>query len=351
MQTFRDLDKHLGMLPAPLVNALTAIAAGEGRQDAFKRQSPMILEALREVAMIQSVEASNAIEDITVSTKRLRELALDKVTPTDRSESEIAGYRRVLNEIHTNAEHIPFTESVVKQFHGWLYSFTRVRAGEYKFGENEVTETHPDGTKIVRFRPVTKAATPAAMAELHQAFDRAWADRNYHPLLLLAAYVFDFLMIHPFQDGNGRMSRLMTSLLLYHAGFEVGRYVSWEKLIEESRETYYESLEASTAGWHDGEHDLRPWLDYFLGVLIAAYSELEHRVTMAGTRGSKKAAVEHFVRTNLSDVFTIGDVRRVVPHAGDQHIGNILRQLKKDGVLDREGGGQATRWRRLRQDF
>ena len=351
MQTFRDLDRHLGVLPAPLVNTLTGIAAGQGRQAAFRSQSPMVLEALREVAVIQSVEASNAIENITVPAKRLRELALDKVTPKNRSEAEIAGYRRVLNEIHTNAENIPFGENVVLQFHGWLYSETSVRAGRYKFGDNAVTETHADGTRIVRFRPVTMAETPHAMAELHEAFDRARARRDYHPLLLLAAYVFDFLMIHPFQDGNGRMSRLITSLLLYDAGFDVGRYVSWEKLIEESRETYYESLERSTTGWHEGEHSLRPWLEYFLGVLIAAYNELERRVTMAGTRGSKAAAVEEFVRTNLSDVFTIADLRRVVPHAGDQHIGNILRGLRDIGVLEREGAGRGSRWRRLRRDF
>lgn len=350
MHTFRDLDKHLGMLPAQLYNSLAEIGAGRGRQDAFQRQSPMVLETLRDVAVIQSVEASNAIEDIKVPAKRLRELALDKVTPKDRTEAEIAGYRRVLDEIHTNAENIPFSENVVKQFHGWLYSFTQVRAGDYKFGENEVKETHPDGTEIIRFQPVAKADTPLAMEELHRLFDRAWVG-DYHRLLLLAAYVFDFLIIHPFQDGNGRMSRLITSLLLYHSGFEVGRYVSWEKLIEESRQTYYEALERSTAGWHDGEHDIKPWLSYFLGVLIAAYTELERCVEMGSGRGSKTAAVENFVRTNLSDVFTIADVRRVVPHAGDQHIGNVLRRLKGEGVIGREGAGKASRWRRLRRDF
>jgi Fic family protein len=245
MQTFRDLDKHLGMMPAGLVNSLAAIEAGRGRQEAFKRQSPMILETLREVAVIQSVEASNAIEDIRVPAKRLRELALDKVTPKDRSEAEIAGYRRVLNEIHTNAASIPFTEKIALQFHGWLYAFTNAPAGRYKSAENEVTETRSDGTVVVRFRPVAAAETPPAMRELHERFDRTSAEAHYHRLLLLAAYVFDFLMIHPFQDGNGRMSRLLTSLLLYHSEFEVGRYVSWEKLIEESRETYYESLQRS----------------------------------------------------------------------------------------------------------
>jgi Fic family protein len=351
MQTFRDLDKHLGMLPAPLVNSLTEIAAGQGRQEAFQRQSPMILQTLREVALIQSVEASNAIENITVPAKRLRELAQDKTVPRDRSEAEIAGYRRVLDEIHTNAENIPFTENVVKQFHGWLYSFTTVRAGDYKFSENEVTETRADGTEVARFEPVKKADTPRAMQELHERFERVWPAGEYNQLLLLAAYVFDFLVIHPFQDGNGRMSRLLTSLLLYHAGFEVGRYVSWEKLVEDSRETYYESLQRSTAGWHEGEHDLVPWLDYFLGVLVAAYAQLERRVRTGSVPGSKSAAVKQFVRAYHADVFTVSDVRRVVPHIGDQHLGNVLRGLKKDGVLDREGYGKGSKWRIKRRDF
>ena len=351
MQTFRDLERHLGLLPASLVNALAAIEAGRGRQEAFKRQSPMILETLREVAVIQSVEASNAIEDIRVPSKRLRELALDKVAPKDRSEAEIAGYRRVLNEIHTNAANIPFTENVVLQFHGWLYSFTNVPAGRYKRGENEVTETHADGTVVVRFKPVSQADTPRAMVELHQRFEEAWNASEYHRVLLLASYVFDFLMIHPFQDGNGRMSRLVTALLLYHSAFEVGRYVSWEKLIEESRETYYEALQSSTQGWHNGEHDIKPWLSYFLGVLIAAYKQLETRVEMGTGRGSRKAAIENFVRTNMSDVFSKADIRRVVPHAGDPQIAKVLRGLRDEGVIAREGTGRNSKWRRLRNDF
>ena len=351
MQSFRSLDDRLGMLPASLVKALAMIEAGRGRQEAFARQSPMLLESLRQVAVIQSVEASNAIEDIRVPARRLRAIALDKVIPTDRPEAEITGYRRVLEEIHTNAPNIPFTENVVLQFHGWLYSFTSARAGQYKFGENAVTETHPDGTVVVRFQPVRRAETPESMRELHQRFDQASATAEYHPLLLLAAYVFDFLMIHPFQDGNGRMSRLITSLLLFHAGFEVGRYVGWEKLIEDSRETYYEALSRSTTGWHDGAHDLFPWLSYFLSILIAAYQQLEERVDLGSGRGSKTAAVEHFVRTNLSDVFTIADVRKVAPHVGDQMIGNILRRLKAEGVLSAEGAGRGASWRRLRRDF
>jgi Fic family protein len=351
MRTFRDLDKHLGLLPAHLVNALAEIEAGRGRQEAFKRQRPMRLETLRDVAVIQSVEASNAIENITAPPKRIRALALDKTTPRNRSEAEIAGYRRVLNEIHTNAANIPFSENVLKQFHGWMYSFTSVRAGEYKFGENEVTEYHPDGTEFVRFRPVSKAETPRAMEELHERFDRAWHEGDYHRLLLLAAYVFDFLMIHPFQDGNGRMSRLATALLLYHAGYEVGRYVSWEKLINDSGETYYEALSNSTDGWRDGDHSLDPWLSYFLGVLISAYRVFESRIETVNVKGSKSEAVRNFVRTNISDVFTVADVRNAVPDIGDGQLGRVLRELKDAGVVERERLGRNASWRRLTTDF
>lgn len=351
MQTFRDLDKHLGLLPAQLVNSLATIEAGRGRQDAFKRQSPMALETLRDVAVVQSVEASNAIENITAPAKRIRDLALDRTTPKNRSEAEIAGYRRVLDEIHTNAGNIPFQENVVKQFHGWLYSFTNRPAGEYKSGENEVTETHPNGTEFVRFQPVSAARTPAAMTELHERFDRAWHDSDYHRLLLLAIYVFDFLMIHPFQDGNGRMSRLATALLLYHGEYEVGRYVSWERLINDSRETYYEALEKSTFGWHEGQHDLTPWVGYFFGVLIMAYATFEERTETVAVKGSKSAAVKNFVRMSLSDVFTVADVREAVPHIGDGQIGRVLRELKQQGIVVNETKGRAARWRRLTSDF
>lgn len=351
MQTFRSLDKHLGLLPANVVNALATIEAGRGRQDAFKKQSPMVLDTLREVAVIQSVEASNAIEDIKVSARRGRELALDKTTPKSRSEAEIAGYRRVLDEIHTNAPHIPFAENIVLQFHGWLYSFTSRPAGHYKQGENEVTETDPDGSESIRFKPVKAADTPRAMIELFEGFDRAWNEEQYHRLTLLAAWVFDFLMIHPFQDGNGRMSRLSTSLLLYHAGYEVGRYVSWEKVINDSRESYYEALARSTIGWHEGTHDLNPWLEYFFGVLIVSYRDFETRLETVATKGSKAEAVRHFVRTNISDTFSISDIRNVVPNVSDVYIGQILRQLRDDDVIELQGIGQGARWQRLRTDF
>jgi Fic family protein len=344
VRSFEHLGRHLALSPSQSVNALARIDEGRGRQEVFRGQHPMVLDTLRQVAMVQSVGASNAIEDIHVPPGRLRELALDKVTPDDRSESEIAGYRRVLAEIHDNGENIPFTANVVLQLHGWLFSFLPDRAGQWKAGENEVIERHPDGAKVVRFRPVSSGDTPRYMKGLHEQFDRAWAAGTYHSLLLIATYVFDFLMIHPFQDGNGRMSRLVTSLLLNHRDYQVGRYISWEKQINDTRDVYYDALQRSTAGWHDGEHDLKPWLSYFLGVLVASYNAFEERAKLGTGPGTRKAIVEHFVRTNLSDRFTVRDIRDLIPNTSDVQIGRILRDLKARGIIDRRGGGQGTYW-------
>ncbi len=351
MKTFEQLDQHLGLLPPNLVNAVAEIDRGRGYQDALRRQYPMVLESLKTIAIVQSIEASNAIEDIHVPHKRLRELALEDVTPESRSEAEVAGYRRVLKEIHENGENIPFRLNIVQQLHGWLFSFLDGPSGRFKIGENKVIEMHPDGTEIVRFDPVSAADTTRYMRELHQLFDDARAACTYHPLLLLGAYVFDFLMIHPFQDGNGRMSRLITSLLLRQGGYEVGRYVSWEKKINDTREVYYQALQRSTTGWHEGKHNLHPWLSYFLGVLVSSYADFAERAQLGTGRGTAMQTIEHFLRTSLSDRFTITDIREILPTTSDVHIGRLLRDLKDRGVIESRGGGRGAYWMRLLSDF
>lgn len=351
MRSFEDLERHLGLLPPNIVNALARIDEGRGRQQAFRGQYPMVLENLKTVAMIQSVEASNAIEDIHVPQRRLRELALDKTAPENRSEAEVAGYRRVLKEIHENGQNVPFTLNVVLQLHGWLLSYVPDRGGQFKVGENEVIESHPDGTRIVRFKPVSAADAPRFMQELHERFDRAWHGATYHRLLLLAAYVFDFLLVHPFQDGNGRMSRLITSLLLHHGGYDVGRYVSWERKVNDAREVYYDALQRSTIGWHDGEHDLGPWLSYLLGILVASYAEFEERAELAMASGTAMSVIEHFLRSSLSDRFTVTDIRDLLPNTSDVHIGRLLRDLRDRGIIERRGAGRGSYWTRLKTDF
>ncbi len=347
MQTFRDLEKHLGMVPASAVMALADASTGRGREEAFRRQHPQALEGLMEIARIQSSESSNAIEQITAPADRVAELVRDKTTPRNRSEEEIAGYRRALDTIHANAESIPLKASVVRQLHRDLYSFTATLGGNFKSTQNEVARFSKGGKKIaVIFKGSTPFETPAAMDELHERLNGAIKAGQHAPLLLVGAYVFDFLMIHPFNDGNGRLSRLLTLLLLYRSGHEVGRFVSLEKLIEESKETYYESLERSTARWSEGEHDIWPWLNYFLGILNAAYKTFEARAgELTAGRGSKAMRIRQFVEAHASDVFTLDELRRALPDVSADHIRAELRRMRDAGEVQSPGRGRRD-WRR-----
>jgi Fic family protein len=351
MHTFRTLEQQIGFVSASLVSQLSAIDIGRGREEAYRRQYPEALKTLVEIARIQSTEASNAIENVTAPRKRIAALVADKTTPANRSEEEIAGYRAVLDLIHSNAADIPFRPSVVEQLHRDLYQFTGVPAGRWKTVENSITQTEPDGTESVRFRTVSPLETPGAMDELHVRFNRA-RNSTYHPVLLVGCYVFDFLAIHPFRDGNGRMGRLLTLLALYQAGYDVGRYVSLERLIGDSKETYYDALEAAGRGWHDDEHDIAPWLGYFLGILVAAYGEFESRAgAVAGGRGSKVAAIHQFVRSNISDEFTIEELRLAAPGVSDSYLNKVLTRMRDEGILESRLAGRGSRWRRLRVDF
>jgi Fic family protein len=346
VHTFRTLEDQIGLVPASIVSQLSAIDIGRGREEAFRRQHPEALATLVEIARIQSTEASNAIENVTAPRKRIEALVADKTTPRNRSEEEIAGYRAVLDLIHSSAPDIPFRPSVVGQLHRDLYQFTGVPAGRWKTGENWITQTEPDGSETVRFRTVSALETPAAMEELHDRFLRA-RDGEYHSALLIGCYVFDFLAIHPFRDGNGRMARLLTLVLLYQAGYRVGRYVSLERLVNDAKEAYYSSLQAAGIGWHSGEHTIWPWLEYLLGILLAAYREFENRVgLLSDGRGAKTAAIERFVRDRLSDEFTIADVREAALGASDSLIGKVLARLRDEGVIEPLGTGRGARWRR-----
>lgn len=351
MHSFRTLERQIGMVPAGMVNQLSAIDVGRGREEAFRRRHPEALKRLVEIARIQSTEASNAIENITAPRKRIAALVADKTTPANRSEEEIAGYRAVLDLIHSSAQNIPFRPSVVEQLHRDLYQFTGVPAGRWKTVENSITQTEPDGSETVRFRTVPALETPAAMEELHRSFHRA-REGEYHPLLAIGCYVFDFLAIHPFRDGNGRMARLLTLLALYQADYVVGRYISLERLISDTKETYYDALEAAGRGWHDDQHDVKPWLGYFLGILVAAYDEFESRAgVVSGGRGSKVAAIRQFVRANISDEFTIEDLRQAVPGVSDSYLNKILTKMRDQGILESRPAGRGSHWRRLRTDF
>jgi Fic family protein len=346
--SFRDLERHFGALPPDAVAALTSIAEARGREDLYRQQNPVGLETLRKVALIQSAEASNAIENIHAPLARIEALVAQTTTPQTRSEQEIAGYRDVQATIHANGVDIPFEPRYVQQLHGYLHKYVGDRdAGQWKKLDNEVEERLPDGPRAVRFKPVSAAQTPKAMDGLHSDFHHALETSPYSPLLLCAAYVLDFTVIHPFRDGNGRMSRLITLWLLYIVRHDVGRYISLEKLIDSSRQTYYEALGRSTVGWHEGKHDLAPWTGYFLGILLAAYKELESRAGTLTGRGSKRALITSFVDSLIVEEFTIAEVRQAVPGVSDGYINRVLGDLKRQGRIKPLGTGRGARWKRL----
>ncbi|MCL5107377.1 MAG: Fic family protein [Chloroflexi bacterium] len=316
----------------------------KGKETLFKQQIPQALETLRQVAVIQSTESSNRIEGITASPDRLRALLADKTTPGNRSEQEILGYRDVLSSIHTNYQHMPLTTGIVRQLHRDLYKYMESEGGRWKPVDNEISEVRADGTKVIRFRPVPAFATAEHMGALHERCHGLWTAGEVEKLVLIPAYVLDFLCIHPFLDGNGRMARLLSLLLLYQAGFEVGRYISLEKIVEETRESYYDSLYASSQGWHENEHSLLPWTEYFLGVLVAAYREFESRVGLLATaRGAKTEMVLEAIR-HLPQDFRMVDVERLCPNVTRDWIRQVFADLKKQGVLWCEGKGPAAVW-------
>ena len=329
-----------------ILQTIRRIAEYKGKQDLYKEQSPQILETLRQAAIIQSTESSNRLEGITAPLERIRDLVAQKTTPRNRSEQEIAGYRDVLNTIHANHADIPFTAGVVLQFHRDLYQFNPGQGGNWKPTDNEITEIQSNGTKVVRFYPVPAHMTPDAMETLHKQFAELWQSGKIEPLLLIPTYILDFLCIHPFLDGNGRMARLLTLLLLYKAGYEVGRYISLEQMVEQTKESYYDTLYASSQRWHEAEHAILPWWEYFMGVMLfGSYQEFERRVGLVtASRGSKTAmildAIEHF----MSD-FTIRDLQERCPQVGIDLIRRILREQRNAGKLECLGRGPNARWR------
>jgi Fic family protein len=328
-----------------LLQSVRLVGEYRGKESLFKQQSPQVLEALRESALIHSTESSNRIEGVVAPPERIRDLVARRTQPANRSEQEIAGYRDVLNSIHTNFADMPLTSNLVLQLHRDLFQFAPGGGGRWKSTDNDITETRPDGTTVVRFTPLAAHLTPDAMARLHEGY-RATLDAGaVEPLLAIAAYALDFLCVHPFADGNGRMARLLSLLLLYQAGYEVGRYISLETMIEQTKEGFYDSLHASSQGWHEARHSLVPWWEYFVGVmLVKAYREFEERVGVTtARRGAKRDLIRDAVK-RLPKQFRYADLSRALPSVSRPTIARALRELRDEGVVRCLKPGRDATW-------
>lgn len=330
---------------------LRQLGTYRGRQELYERQRPEVLAGLRTDAAIESTESSNRIEGIVVARARLDKLVKGQAQPRTRSEQEVAGYRDVLNLIHESARDMPVSVNVVLQLHKTIHRYLPGEGGHWKLTDNEIVERDTGG-KItrVRFKPVTAVATPQAMRDLVTDYIEARDSGQHEPLVLVPLFLLDFLCIHPFTDGNGRVSRLLMLQLLYQFGYEVGRYISLERIIEESKETYYEALAAGSTGWHKNHHDVGPWIDYFWGTLLRAHGEFEERVgSIPRGKGSKGQQVIAAVERRITP-FRISDLEKDCPGVSRERIRMVLRQLKEQGKLEITGRGPGARWRVVPHD-
>jgi Fic family protein len=296
-----------------------------------------------EVAKVQSTTSSNRIEGISTTDVRMRELMSRKTIPRNRNEQEIAGYRDVLKTIHESHDFISITPNILLQLHRDLYSkLPQGIGGHWKLNDNVIEETDASGNTSIRFRPASAVETPAAMDSLCAAYRRAVDDARFDPLMLIPMFIFDFLCVHPFHDGNGRMSRLLTLLLLYRSGFMVGKYISLEMLIEESKADYYEALQASSAHWHENGCDMKPYVEYTLGVILKAYRELESRVEgLVTARMSKADRIRAVVEATLGKV-TKRDILSKCPDISTAMVEMTLKKLLDDGFIRKVGKGRGT---------
>lgn len=322
---------------------LRSIGEYQGRQTLYFHQSPEVLESLREVAVVESTESSNRIENITAPFARIKSLVLKNTKPKNRSEQEVAGYRDALALIHESGNEMSFTPSLILQIHANIYRYMSTPGGKFKSTDNDIIEKLADGTIRLRFKPTPAHLTADQMNQLTKNYKSAISDAR-EPLVIIPLAILDFLCIHPFTDGNGRMARLLTLMLLYHFDYQVGKYISLERIFEQSKETYYETLETSSQHWHQSQHDVMPWLNYFWGVLIRAYREFEDRVgTLYSGRGSKTELVKNYINKKTKP-FSIGDLEKDCPGVSRETIRNVLRQLRDEGKILSIGKGRGAQW-------
>jgi Fic family protein len=337
-------------LPLGTVWLMNDIAEAKGRQELYTKQSPQILKTLREMAMVESVESSNRIEGVTVQPDRLRPLVLGNTRPRDRSEEEIQGYRNALQQIHAGATGLPITPDTLRGLHRTIQEGSG-DAGQWKAVDSDIIEFRPGEAPRIRFRTLAVSQVPQAVEEMCLLYRHTLDQEHVPALVAIACLVLDFLCIHPFRDGNGRVSRLLTVLALYQHGVEVGRYISLERLIEESNEDYYAVLQTSSSGWHEAKHDLLPWLNFFLAIIRRAYIQFEQRAgQVKSPKGAKTALVLAAIRTVVNP-FRIADLQRTCPGVSVDWIRKVLKDLRAQGKVECLGRGQQAQWRRISDEL
>ena len=331
-----------------VLGLVAAIYKEAGKQEMYLKQRPEELEKLVEIAKIQSTESSNAIEGIVTTETRIRQLVAEKTTPKNRSEQEIAGYRDVLSVIHESFDAIPITRNFILQLHKILYSHTNnPMAGQTKNVQNYISATWPDGHTEILFTPLSPFETPPALDQICTEYDRVIGNLELEPLIAIPVFIHDFLCIHPFNDGNGRMSRLLTTLLLYRSGFYVGKYVSLEAKIAKDKDLYYEALGASQHGWHEGCDDSVPFIKYLLGTILAAYKDFADRFALVEQKLPALETVRLTVQQKIGR-FTKQDIRELCPALSLSSVEGALRKMVADGELSREGAGKNTQYIRVK---
>ena len=348
MRHFDYITSPAKLLTPEIVQMVGSIHEHKGKQELFLEANIDELKTLLEVALIQSTGASNRIEGIFTSDKRLEELVRQKAEPRNRSEQEIAGYREVLATIHESYEYINPRPNIILQLHRDLYSYSQGAAGgSYKNSDNVIAETDAEGHQKSRFIPVPAFQTAEAMEELCTRFLEAWEADRIDKLVLIPMFILDFLCIHPFNDGNGRMSRLLTLLLFYKAGYIVGKYVSMEMLIEKTKETYYEALQASSTGWPEGENSYEPFVKYYLGIMLKAYNEFESRVEHLKHRSLSKPDRIKAVIDNKVGKITKKEIMEFCPDISKVTVERTLTDLVKSGYIAKVGAGPSTGYVRI----
>lgn len=331
-----------------LLGLISAIYKEMGKQELFLKQRPEELDKLVGIAKVQSTEASNAIEGIVTTSTRVRQLVEEKTTPKNRSEKEISGYRDVLKLIHENFEVLPVTRNYILQLHKILYSYANnPMAGQTKNVQNYISAAHPDGHVETLFMPLAPYETPEALDRICEEYNRVIGNMELEPLIAIPVFIHDFLCIHPFNDGNGRMSRLLTTLLLYRNGFYVGRYISLEAKIAKNKDLYYDALAESQKGWHEGAENVVPFIKYMLGTILAAYKDFEERVALVEVKLSALEMVRRASQNKIGQ-FNKQDIRELCPTLSDSSIEGAFRKLVTSGELQKKGNGKNTCYFRLK---